>query len=155
MGVDIVERDDISVYLVAGVPKSFKRKLQKFVEKEAKEDGDVYMLDDELSEWVISRIRNEKRGGRDRTPASAALWRAYAALSAARYHLQHSPEEEGRVRTLRNDVEEIWRELSPMFEEEGEDTEAEASAETDAADESPAEETEEDDTKGGRKGSKK
>ena len=76
-------------------------------------------------ERVISRIRNEKRGGRDRTPASAALWRAYAALSAARYHLQHSPEEEGRVRELRNDVEEIWRELSPMFEEE-EEAEAEA-----------------------------
>ncbi len=117
MGADIVERDDISVYLVAGVPKSFKRKLQKFVENEAKEDGDVYLLDEELSEWVISRIRNEKRGGRDRTPATAALWRAYAALSAARYHLQHSPEEEERVRTLRNQVEEIWRELSPMFEE--------------------------------------
>lgn len=137
MGVDIVERDDISVYLVAGVPKSFKRKLQKFVESEAKEDGDVYMLDDELAEWVISRIRNEKRGGRDRTPASAALWRAYAALSAARYHLQHSPEEEGRVRTLRNQVEEIWRELSPMFEEEGAEAEAaegEASEETEAKD---------------------
>ena len=130
MGVDIVERDDLSVYLVAGVPKSFKRKLQKFVEKEAKEDGDVYMLDDELSEWVVARIRNEKRGGRDRTPASAALWRAFAALSAARYHLQHSPEEEGRVRDLRNQVEEIWRELSPMFEEE-EVEEAEAAAEED------------------------
>jgi hypothetical protein len=134
LGVDIVERDDISVYLVAGVPKSFKRKLQKFVEGEAKEDGDVYMLDEELAEWVISRIRNEKRGGRDRTPASAALWRAYAALSAARYHLQHSPEEEGRVRTLRNQVEEIWRELSPMFEEEGaEDEAAEGGAEGDEA----------------------
>lgn len=120
MGVDIVERDDISVYLVAGVPKSFKRKLQKFVEKEAKENGDVYMLEEELSEWVISRIRNEKRGSRDRTPASAALWRAYAALSAARYHLQHSPAEEERVRTLRNQVEEVWRDLSPMFDEEGE-----------------------------------
>lgn len=127
MGVDIVERDDISVYLVAGVPKSFKRKLQKYVEKEAKEDGDVYMLDDELAEWVIARIRNEKRGGRDRTPATAALWRAFSALSAARYHLQHSPEEEERVRQLRNQVEEIWRELSPMFEEDEEEgTEDEA-----------------------------
>ena len=118
MGADIVERDDISVYLVAGVPKSFKRKLQKYVESEAKENGDVYMLDDELGEWVIARIRNEKRGGRDRTPATAALWRAFSALSAARYHLQHSPAEEERVRELRNQVEEIWRELSPMFEED-------------------------------------
>ena len=143
MGVDIVERDDISVYLVAGVPKSFKRKLQKFVEKEAKEDGDVYMLDDELSEWVISRIRNEKRGGRDRTPASAALWRAYAALSAARYHLQHSPEEEGRVRTLRNQVEEIWRELSPMFEEEEEEgAEGEGEGEAEGGDEENGEDKE-------------
>lgn len=131
MGADIVERDDISVYLVAGVPKSFKRKLQKYVETEAKEAGDVYMLDDELADWVIARIRNEKRGGRDRTPATAALWRAFSALSAARYHLQHSPEEEERVRELRNQVEEIWRELSPMFEEaaeEGEEAEAEGDA---------------------------
>lgn len=119
MGIDVVERDDISVYLVAGVPKSFKRKLQKFVEQEAKEAGDIYMLEEELSDWVISRVRNEKRGGRDRTPATAALWRAFSALSAARYHLQHSPEEEERVRNLRNQVEEIWRDLSPMFDSEG------------------------------------
>lgn len=131
MGVDLVERDDISVYLVAGVPKSFKRKLQKFVEKEAKEDGDVYMLDEELAEWVVARIRNEKRGGRDRTPATAALWRAFSALSAARYHLQHSPEEEVRVRDLRNQVEEIWRELSPMFEEEPEEGDEEEDEDSD------------------------
>ena len=118
MASEMLQRDDLSVYVVAGVPRSFRKKLQKFVEKEAKEDGDVYMLDEELSEWVIARIRNEKRGGRDRTPATAALWRAFSALSAARYHLQHSPDEEGRVRKLRNEVEEIWRELSPMFDED-------------------------------------
>jgi hypothetical protein len=115
MGIDVVERDDISVYLVAGVPKSFKRKLQKYVEQEAKEGGDIYMLEEELSDWVIAKVRNEKRGGRDRTPATAALWRAFSALSAARYHLQHSPEDEERVRQIRNQVEEIWRDLSPMF----------------------------------------
>jgi hypothetical protein len=118
MGIDVVERDDITVYLVAGVPKSFKRKLQKFVEQEAKEKGDIYMLEEELSDWVIAKVRNEKRGGRDRTPATAALWRAFSALSAARYHLQHSPEDEERVRELRNQVEEIWRDLSPMFSED-------------------------------------
>jgi hypothetical protein len=118
MGIDVVERDDITVYLVAGVPKSFKRKLQKFVQQEAKEVGDIYMLEEELSDWVIAKVRNDKRGGRDRTPATAALWRAFSALSAARYHLQHSPESEERVRELRSQVEEIWRELSPMFQEE-------------------------------------
>lgn len=120
MGIDVVERDDITVYLVAGVPKSFKRKLQKFVQQEAKEAGDIYMLEEELSDWVIAKVRNEKRGGRDRTPATAALWRAFSALSAARYHLQHSPEEEERVRELRSQVEEIWRDLSPMFHQEEE-----------------------------------
>jgi hypothetical protein len=120
VGIDVVERDDITVYLVAGVPKSFKRKLQKFVQQEAKEAGDIYMLEEELSDWVIAKVRNDKRGGRDRTPATAALWRAFSALSAARYHLQHSPESEERVRQLRSQVEEIWRELSPMFQEEEE-----------------------------------
>jgi hypothetical protein len=115
MGIDVVERDDVSVYLVAGVPKSFKRKLQKYVEQEAKENGDIYMLEEELSDWVLAKVRNEKRGGRDRTPATAALWRAFSALSAARYHLQHSPEDEERVRHIRSQVEEIWRDLSPMF----------------------------------------
>jgi hypothetical protein len=132
MGIDVVEREDITVYLVAGVPKSFKRKLQKFVQQEAKEAGDIYMLEEELSEWVIAKVRNDKRGGRDRTPATAALWRAFSALSAARYHLQHSPESEERVRELRSQVEEIWRELSPMFQEEEATPEAssdEASAE--------------------------
>jgi hypothetical protein len=115
MGIDVVERDDVSVYLVAGVPKSFKRKLQKFVEQEAKEAGDIYMLDEQLSDWVLAKVRNEKRGGRDRTPATAALWRAFSALSAARYHLQHSPEDEEKVRQIRSQVEEIWRDLSPLF----------------------------------------
>jgi hypothetical protein len=132
MGIDVVERDDITVYLVAGVPKSFKRKLQKFVQQEAKEAGDIYMLEEELSEWVIAKVRNDKRGGRDRTPATAALWRAFSALSAARYHLQHSPESEERVRELRSQVEEIWRELSPMFQE--------AEATPEASDEESAEE---------------
>ncbi len=121
MGVDVVERDDVSVYLIAGVPKSFKRKLQKYVEQEAKEAGGIYMLEEELADWVIAKVRNDKRGIRNQTPATAALWRAFSALSAARYHLQHSPEDEERVRQLRSQVEELWQELSPMFEEEGEE----------------------------------
>jgi hypothetical protein len=123
MSSEIVERSDLSVYVVGGVPRSFKRKLQKFVEKEAKGDGDVMLLDDEFTEWIVARLRNDKRRSTDRTPASSALWRAFAALSAARYHLQHNPDEEQRVRDLRNAVEEVWRDLSPMFEEELEEEE--------------------------------
>lgn len=120
MSAQLLERDDLSIYVVAGLPKSFKRKLQKIVDDEAKGEGGVMQLDDELSEWVISRLRDEKRQPRDRTPASKALWRAFSALSAARYHLQDNSENEERVRELRQRVEELWREVSPMFGEEGE-----------------------------------
>ena len=119
MGADMLERDDLSVYIVAGVPKSFKRKLQSFVAEEAKSgDGEVMLLEDGFADWIVSRLADEKRPRSNRTPASKALWSAFSALSAARYHLQHSEEEE-RVRELRQKVEELWRETSPMFPEEG------------------------------------
>lgn len=131
MGADMLERDDLSVYIVAGVPKSFKRKLQAFVAEEAKSgDGEVMLLEDGFADWVVSRLADEKRPRSNRTPASKALWSAFSALSAARYHLQHSEEEE-RVRELRQKVEELWRETSPMFPEEGVEEEAEAEAEAD------------------------
>jgi hypothetical protein len=117
VGAEILERDDLSVYVIAGVPKSFKRKLQAIVAEEAKADGQVMLIEDSLADWVISKLADEKRPRSSRTPASKALWRAFSALSAARYHLQHSEEEE-RVRVLRQRVEELWRETSPMFADE-------------------------------------
>lgn len=116
MASEMLQRDDISVYIVAGVPKSFKKKLQKFVEKESKTTGDVMLLDDEMTEWVVARMRGEKRRSHEQTPASAALWRAYRALSAARYHLQDQPMEK-KVRDIRNQIEELWRDTSPLHEE--------------------------------------
>lgn len=139
MAAGILERDDLSVYVIAGVPRSFKRKLQKFVENESKSDGDVMLLDEELTEWVLARLRGEKRPSRERTPASSALWRAYRALSAARYHLQDQPEE-ARVRELRTEIEALWREISPRFEEEEEELEGEAAEEEEEADEEADEE---------------
>jgi hypothetical protein len=112
MAAEMLRRDDLSVYVVAGVPKSFKRKLQQFVAQESKSAGNVMLLDDQLTEWVIARVQGEKRPARDETPASSALWRAYRAVSAARYHLQDQ-EMEGRVRDLRNQIELLWREASP------------------------------------------
>ncbi|MBW3534091.1 MAG: hypothetical protein KY453_02565 [Gemmatimonadetes bacterium] len=116
MASEMLQRDDVSVYVVAGVPKSFKKKLQKFVEKESKTTGDVMLLDDEMTEWVVARMRGEKRRSHEQTPASAALWRAYRALSAARYHLQDQPLEK-RIRDIRTQIEELWRDTSPLHEE--------------------------------------
>lgn len=123
MSAELLEREDLTVYVLAGVPKSFKRKLSKIIEEESKGNGGVVQLDEELQEWVLAQLRDEKRQPRDRTPASTALWRAFSALSAARYHLQDHPEHEERVRELRRQVEDMWREISPMFE--GDDTPAE------------------------------
>lgn len=118
MSASTLERDDLSLYVIAGVPRSFKAKLQQLVQKETKSSGEVMLIPAEMTEWVVSKMRDDKRPSRDRTPASRALWRAYSALSAARYHLQNEPVEEDKVRELRRQVEDLWRHLSPMFAEE-------------------------------------
>lgn len=123
MASEMLQRDDLSVYVVAGVPKSFKKKLQKFVDAESKSSGDTMLLDDEMTEWVVARLRGEKRRSHEQTPASSALWRAFRALSAARYHLQDQPIED-EVRELRNRIEELWRDVSPLHEEAEEEEEA-------------------------------
>jgi hypothetical protein len=120
LSIESLERDDLSAYVIAGVPRSFKRDLQQLVRERAGEEGDVVQLDEAMTEWLVAQLLDEKRPSRSRTPASRALWRAYSALSAARFHLEDDSSEEGRVRELRLRVEELWRELSPMFEDEGE-----------------------------------
>jgi len=119
MASEMLQRDDISIYVIAGVPKSFKKKLQKFVEQESKTHGDVMLLDEEMTEWTVAQIRGEKRRSHEQTPASSALWRAYRALSAARYHLQDQPLE-SKIRELRGEIETLWRDTSPLHEEQDE-----------------------------------
>jgi hypothetical protein len=116
MHAELLERDDLSVYVVAGVPRSFKARLREFVRTEAKDQGDIIQLDSEMAEWVVAQLRDDKRPSKVRTPASRALWRAFSALSAARYHLMNNAETEERILDLRRKVEELWREVSPMFE---------------------------------------
>jgi hypothetical protein len=113
MSSEILQRSDFTAYLIAGVPKSFLPKLRKFVAGEV-EGAEVMQLDEDLTEWLLATVQGDKRRSHQRTPASAALWRAYRALSAARYHLANQPEEE-QVRELRRLVEELWREISPQF----------------------------------------
>lgn len=116
MAAEMLQRDDLSVYVVAGVPKSFKKKLQKFVEQESKNAGNVMLLDEQLTDWIVARVQGDKRPSREETPASSALWRAYRAVSAARYHLQDQALE-AKVRDLRNEIEALWREASPAAPE--------------------------------------
>lgn len=113
MSSEMLQRSDLSAYVIAGLPKSFQSKLKKLVQAESA-DGEVMQLDPEMTEWLIAHLRGEKRRPHERSPASAALWRAYRALSAARYHLQNRPEEE-QVRELRGLVEALWHDISPQF----------------------------------------
>lgn len=129
MASEMLQRADLTAYIVAGLPKNFLSKLKKLAQEQGS-DAEVMQLDEEMTDWLVAQIRGEKRRPHERTPASAALWRAYRALSAARYHLQDRKEEE-KVRELRGLVEELWRELSPQFpeDEEGiEDVEEEETA---------------------------
>lgn len=130
MANEMLQRPDLTAYVVAGLPKNFLSKLKK-VAQEQGGDAEVMQLDEEMTDWLVAQMRGEKRRPHERTPASAALWRAYRALSAARYHLQDRPEEEP-VRELRRLVEELWRELSPQFQGD-EDPNEEAPAEEEKA----------------------
>ena len=121
MSSEMLLRGDLTAYIVAGLPKSFLSKIRKLAESE-KGGAEVIQLDEEMTEWLVAQLAGEKRRPHERTPASAALWRAYRALSAARYHLQDRPEEE-QVRELRRLVEDLWRDLSPQFPAEAEEAE--------------------------------
>ena len=115
MAAEMLEREDLSIYVVAGVPKSFKKKLLKFVDGEAKAGGEVMLLDEEMTEWILARVKGEKRRSHEQTPGSSALWRAFRALSAARYHLQDQPIET-KIRSVRDEIEALWRDTSPIHE---------------------------------------
>lgn len=139
MASTMLERDDISVYVVAGLPKSFKKRLSKFVDTESRAEGELMLLDDEITEWLVARLRGEKARSHEETPASAALWRAFRALSAARYHVQENPELEARIRALRSTVEELWMLTRPgLRDEAGEEEEGDVGETVTAEDASEA-----------------
>lgn len=115
MAGEWLEEDDLSVYVVGGVPKSFEGDLKALV-KDSGGEGHALRLDDELSDWVVSKVQGHNRPNNKRSPTSAALWRAFRALSAARYHLRHDDLRD-EIRELRNRVEALWLDTSPLHEQ--------------------------------------
>ncbi len=120
MTSELLERDGLSVYVVAGVPKSFKKKLAKYLSEESSGDGKLMLLDENMTEWLLARLKGKRRRSHEKTPASAALWRAYRSLSATIYHLSDQPLE-GRIREIRSEVETLWRQTSPIHNREEEE----------------------------------
>jgi hypothetical protein len=113
MASEFYQREDLSIYVVAGVPRSFKSTLAGIVKEAAGESGDLKLVDGEMTEWLLAKLRENGRRSHERTPASAALWRAFRALSAARYHL-HDEAMEEEVREIRERIEELWNRASPL-----------------------------------------
>ncbi|MGD2122789.1 MAG: hypothetical protein PVJ76_13635 [Gemmatimonadota bacterium] len=118
MASDIFKRDDLSIYVVAGVPRSFKKKITELVEESAKRSAEVKLVSNEMTDWMLAKLREDDRRSFEKTPASAALWRAFRALGAARYHLQHQDSDVAeKVRQLRNEIEDLWTAVSPLHED--------------------------------------
>ncbi|MGD8319516.1 MAG: hypothetical protein PVJ02_03660 [Gemmatimonadota bacterium] len=115
MAQEWLERDDLSVFVVAGAPKGFNRKMKAFLAEELGEDSESLRVKDDLAEWILARVQGEYRRDSQRSPASKALWRAFRALAAARYHLRGDEEREHALRDLRDRVEHYWIETSPML----------------------------------------
>lgn len=123
MASEIFQRDDLSIYVIAGVPRSFKSTLSEVVADASDQSGQVSLVKDELADWFLAKLREDSRRNHERTSASAALWRAYRALSAARYHLRHGTHED-QIRELRSEIEELWTLVSPLTKGESEDAAA-------------------------------
>lgn len=123
MAHEWLERDDLSVYVIAGVPRSFNRDLKGIVKDQHGEDAEALRLDDDLARWVLAKVRGQKRASSKRSPGSKALWRAFRALAAARYHLRGDEELDNEIRELRDQVESLWFQTSPMHQRDDEDEE--------------------------------
>ena len=118
MASDIFQRDDLSIYVVAGVPRSFKKELAGFVEESAKGHAEVKLVNKKMTDWMLAKMREDDRRSHEKTPGSAALWRAFRALSAARYHLQRQDDGVAdEIRELRNQTEHLWASVSPLQED--------------------------------------
>lgn len=119
MSQEWLEREDLSVYVVAGAPKGFNRRLREFLKEELGEESESLRVKEELADWVLARVKGSYRRDTQTSPASQALWRAFRALAAARYHLRGYEEREETLRRLRDEVEACWLETSPLHAGQG------------------------------------
>jgi hypothetical protein len=108
-----LEDGDVTVFVIPKVKKDFDEKLARLLEKEVGGPVEPLRLDDDLTTWVADRAAGKKRSKGQKSPAAKALWRAFRALAAARYHLREDPKSEKELRSLRDRVESLWMEKTP------------------------------------------
>jgi len=103
-----LDSGDVTVFVIPKVKKGFDDSLKKLLREETGTEVEPIRLGEELSEWVVLRVKGGKWGKGRRSPAEKALSRAFQALAAARYHLRGDPDAEKELRSLRDQVEALW-----------------------------------------------
>ena len=58
MAREWLERDDLSVFVVAGAPKGFNRRLKTFLQKELGNGAESLRVNDDLAEWATFKKRD-------------------------------------------------------------------------------------------------
>jgi hypothetical protein len=113
MAGEWLEDGEVTVFVVPKVKKKFDEGLAKLLKKELGETVEPLRLDDDLTTWVAERAAGKNRSKGQKSPAAKALWRAFRALAAARYHLREDPDAEKELRDLRDRVEGLWMKKAP------------------------------------------
>ena len=55
MSSEMLLREDLTAYIVAGLPKSFLSKVRKLAEAE-RANSEVIQLDEEMTEWLVAQL---------------------------------------------------------------------------------------------------
>ena len=103
-----LDPETANVYIVPKVPKRFGEELGKLLSKEVGEEIEPFRLDPDLSEWVVARASGKRSIKGARNPGVKALWRAFRALAAARYHFRTEPELAKELLEMRDRIEGLW-----------------------------------------------
>jgi len=120
MANEWLENDDVVFIVASGLPKNPSGPLRTLLQ-EKWEETELLVMDDELSEWALAKVRGKKRHKSKRGPASRALWRAFRALAAATYHLRGDEDTVEELKELRDRVETLWMDASPLFQDDEEE----------------------------------
>ena len=113
MSEEWLEDGEVNVFVVPKVKKKFDGSLARILKKEVGEPVEPLRRDDDFTTWVADRAAGKIRSKGQRSPAAKALWRAFRALAAARYHLREDPDAEKELRALRDRVESLWMDKTP------------------------------------------
>ena len=114
MAQEWLDRNDLSVFVVSGAPKGFNKALKELLQSKAGEGAESLQVRSDLEEWILARVQSDYRREAWRSPASKALWRAFRALAAARYHLRGDEKRAEQLRKIRDQVEKHWMAVKPV-----------------------------------------